>query len=268
MEAKLDILLVGNISNCPWKIEVAVYSALNVDGGASFVDPLSLPLKSWLVIDGQWNGSTVLGHYAFWITCICTDDSTSNDECHVCGTSLAFHGLSWKLVLFDLVQSALVSVELEGSLDWRDLIGVLLTDGNHLIDPLGCHYLSVKTKESVLKGLWDIFSGLVVCLLFEFALEVSLTELSALNSTVSIEYSKQSYVFIILWIDNVCIFLKTRMSLKHKVQIAFRHHWNSLSAKRLGYLALYLPCWVSILAWPNSRTYRELRDLCQQTDLR
>lgn len=84
---------------------------------------------------------------------------------------------------------------------------MLLRNLDHRFHSLLCHYHSIETEEGVLESLWNILLALVLRLLHEFGLEVSLAKLGALESTVAVEYSKQTNILIKIWVCDMCVLL-------------------------------------------------------------
>lgn len=77
------------------------------------------------MVDAEWNRSSAFSHYATGVSRISANEQVVDNHKTVRCASLALHVFYTELILLNLVQSTLVSVEAKSSLDWRCLLGVL-----------------------------------------------------------------------------------------------------------------------------------------------
>lgn len=139
MQRQLAVFLMSNIANGPRQVEIAVNAAFEVDCATCAIDPIPLFLQCRLVVCGHGESASSLTQDASRIAGIGADESIINHEEDVGCATFAFHHLDRELVLFNLCQGRLVSMESQRPLDRRSLVRVLLRYSDHCFHAFRSH---------------------------------------------------------------------------------------------------------------------------------
>ena len=100
-------LLVSDVSNGSGQIEITVNPAFDIDGRASFVNPVSLLFEVGLMVKGKRDSLSTFTDHAPRIAGVGTDEQAVDYHQHIGSAPLALHHLRGVLVGLDLRKRSL-----------------------------------------------------------------------------------------------------------------------------------------------------------------